>query len=129
MISIRAPRQEVETIIRYFFPAIDMYKRTRLQNLAHKEIISEEYLSAVVINALLDEVQTLINRKLVNTFSKKINVKMTEAQAAVFYKSLIALPLEPNQVYFQIIRNQWVDQLDQLLIRVGFYQRAAHPMP
>ena len=124
MIIIRSPRQEIEVIIRNFFPAINMYRRTRLLNVMHKEIISEEYLGAVIINELLTEVELLFNRKLVNTFGKKISVKFTEAQAAVFYKSLIALPLERDQVFYQNLRNQWVEELDGLLIRAGFYQRA-----
>lgn len=125
MIIIRSSRQELETILRIFFPVINMYRKTRLNNIMHKEIISEEYLSAVVINVLLSEVELLFNRKLINTFGKKISIRFSEAQAAVFYKALIALPVDQEHVYYNTIRNQWIVELDGMLIKIGFYKRAA----
>jgi hypothetical protein len=127
MIVLHTPRTDVETILRYLFVTINLYKRTRLENVKYMDVQSEEYLSAVVINCILDEVELVMQKKLINTVSKKTKIKFTEAQAAVLYKSLMALPIGSENVYFQILRNQWVERLDQQLITTGFYKNAAKP--
>lgn len=129
MVTIRTQRQEIETILYRFFPRMNLYKRTRLSNLAHLDLTSEAFLTAVVINCVLEEVELILKKRLINCATKTITVKLSEAQSAILYRSLIALPLENANVYEFSLRNQWVERLDQALILSGFYKRAEIQKP
>jgi len=125
MISIKFPRSHVKFIQDYFFPYINLHKQTRLNNVANESLISETYLSAIVINCILDEIQQLFTKKLVNTTGSNIKFEFTDAQAIVLYKTLIHYPLQKDNVYLQMIRNQWIQILDlqlqkeQILIKTA----------
>lgn len=111
MIIIRATRSEAETITGDFFRMINMYKRTRMENVKHLDRTSEEYLSALVINCLLTEIESLFQKKLKDLSRRKISVRLTDAQCVVLFKSLKVLPIDPNQVYYTLLRRQWVELL------------------
>ncbi len=116
MITLTTSRRCVREVKDYFFSYINLYKQTRLNNVAHHDGTSEEFLSAVVINCLLTEIELLFNKKLLNTTGPTINFKFTDAQGIVWYKTLLALPLRPDQDYFLMIRNEWVYILDKQII-------------
>lgn len=122
MIIIRSPRQDLEVLRDQFFPTINLYKDTRINNAAHLDRLSEQYFAAVVTNCLLTEVEIIINKKLVNTISKHLNIKFNNAQAAVFYRQLFVLPIDSKQFYLNMLRNKWIADLEQSLITIGLYQ-------
>jgi len=125
MILITAPRSEAETILRHFFPVINIYKATRINNVAHMDRLSEEYLSALVINCLVTELEKLFQKQLVNTVREKIKFQFSDAQAVVLYKSFMAMPLDAEKVYYNIIRNRWIEVFNQQLYKTAFYNIAA----
>src|SRR5687767_10100201 len=102
MITLKSSRTYVQVVKENFFPYINLYKKTRINNVAHHNIISEEYLSAVVINCLLSEIEQLLSKKLINTSGKNIKFDFTDAQGVLLYRTLIALPLPADNVYFQL---------------------------
>jgi hypothetical protein len=104
-----------------FFPAINLFKQSRLNNLVNQNKTGEEYLSAVVINCLLTEIETLFIKKLVTTSSHKIKFQFTDAQGVVLYRTLLHLPLPAGQIYHDMIRNEWIQLLDQELILNNIY--------
>jgi hypothetical protein len=129
MIILTTSRQDAETILQHFFPAFNMYKTTRVNNVKNRDRFSEEYLAAVVINCIIAEIELLFQKKLINTISKKINFRFTDAQAAVLYKSLMALPIDPEKIYFNILRNQWIKMFDLALLKGGVYKRVQPAEP
>lgn len=116
MIILHTTREHVQTVKKYFFPYVNMYKETRLNNISNKSIGSEEYLSALTINCIISEIEALFEKKLINTTGIKIKFKLSEAQAIVLYRTLLALPLPGNQVYFHVVRNDWIETLHRQLI-------------
>lgn len=122
MILLHTTRQYVKTVKDYFFPYINSYKDTRLNNVLHFSHISEEYLSAIVINSILTEIEQLFIKKLVNTTGAKIKFAFSDAQGIVLYKALLALPIPVDQYYLQKIRNEWVQLLDQQLLQNNLCQ-------
>ncbi|MFL5786728.1 MAG: hypothetical protein ACJ748_01635 [Flavisolibacter sp.] len=123
MIELRTTRHYTEAVRNHFFPYINLFKQTRLNNLAYKSLASEEYLSAIVINCLLKEIEDLLIRKLVTTKGYKLTFKFTPAQGVVLYKTLLALPIPSNQEYLNVIRSEWLQLIDQELIKQNLYQR------
>lgn len=121
MIVLRTSRQYTETVRDYFFPYINQFKETRIHNVRNQSVSSEEYLSAVVINCLLTEIEKLIIKKLVNTKSHKIKFEFSDAQAVVLYKTLLRLPLPADQFYMNMVRSQWLLLLDMELIKTNLY--------
>jgi hypothetical protein len=121
MITLKTYREYVEAASIYFFPFINEAKRTRLNNLPGSNLSTEEFMSAVVINCIIKEIEDLFDRKLVTTKSDKIKFEFTDAQGVVLYKTLIHLPLPREQVYFNQIRQEWILIIDQELIRLNLY--------
>lgn len=122
MILLHTTRQYVKTVKDYFFPYINSLKETRINNVLHFSHISEEYLSAIVINCILTEIEQLFTKKLINTTGPKIKFAFSDAQGIVLYKALLALPIPVDQYYLQKIRNEWVQLLDQQLIQNNLCQ-------
>jgi hypothetical protein len=122
MITLRTYRQYVETAVTYFFEYVDLYKQTRVNNLVQKNLQADDYLSAVVINCILDEIEWLFDKKLLTTKAQKIKFEFSDAQGIVFYKTLLALPLPKDQVYFHQIRQEWLELLHQELIQIHIYE-------
>lgn len=116
MITLRTTRQEVETAISHFYPYINLYKESRVNNLTTTSLANEEYLSTLVINCLLTEIEWLFKRKLINTKGPKMKFEFSDAQGVVLYKTLIALPLPGEQMYLQLVRSRWLQALDQEII-------------
>jgi hypothetical protein len=122
MITLRTYRQYVETAVTYFFEYVELYKQTRLNNLVQKNLETDDYLSAVIINCILDEIEWLFDKKLVTTKSHKLKFEFTNAQGIVFYKTLLALPLPKDQIYFHKIRQDWIELLHQELTKLHIYE-------
>jgi hypothetical protein len=123
MIKLYTYRQYVETARDQFFPAINLFKQSRLNNLIDQSMTGEEYLSAVVINSLLTEIEALFIKKLITTTGHRIKFQFSDAQGVVFYRTLLHLPLPSGQIYHDMIRNEWIQLLDQELIRNKLYQK------
>ena len=122
MITLRTYRQHVETASVYWFPFIREAKRTNLNNLQGRHITDTDYFSAVVINCILDEIELILDKKLINTKSQKLKFEFSNAQGIVLYKTLLHLPLPKDQPYFNQLRMEWLAALDQELIYLGIYE-------
>ncbi|HYC27335.1 MAG TPA: hypothetical protein VEB42_00950 [Chitinophagaceae bacterium] len=120
MIILRTTRHFVEAAKLSFFPYINLYKQTRLNNIAHKSLASEEYLNVLTLNCLLDEVEEMLTTKLASTQGPKINYKLSDAHGVVLYQVLLKLEL-PDEHYISMVRCNWIEQLDQEIIRNGLY--------
>lgn len=123
MILLHTYRQDLETVRNYFFPYIKLWKQTNLNNIRDTNVQGGEFLSVVAINCLIDEIILLIEKKLINTVSQSQKIKLSDAQGVIFYRILIALPLPAEQFYFNVLRNDYILQLDQQLIEKKIYQQ------
>jgi hypothetical protein len=121
MITLQVTRSEVQTVTGYFFSYIDLYKITRLKNVEHYDKLSEEYLSAVVINSLITELEELFKKKLATTRGWIMTFRFSDAHGIVLYKTLLALPIPRDQEYLDIIRNHWIHKLDRELQRIDLF--------
>lgn len=121
MITLHTTRHYAEAALLHFFPYLNLQKQTRLNDVAHLPISSKEYLQAVVINCLLDEIETLFKRKLVNTTGAKVKITFTDAQGVLFYQVLTHMPIDGEKLYQNMVRNQWLEDLDQEIIRQQIY--------
>lgn len=121
MITLTTTRHFAEAALQSFFPFLNLQKQTRLNDVAHRSIASKEYLQVVVINCLLEEIETLFKKKLVNTTGAKVQLKLTDAQGVLFYQVLTHMPIDGERWYENQIRNQWLQDLDQEIIRQQIY--------
>jgi hypothetical protein len=122
MIILTSNRSYVFTVKRDFFSSINLYKQTWLNNVLHLGATSHEYLSALTVNSLLSEVESILEKKLINTTGHKIKFQFSDAQGIVLYQALLALPLSSNNMYYHLIRNQWIEILDKQLQQKRLYQ-------
>lgn len=112
MITLHPPRSQVEAVQHYFYPIINMYKHSRLVTASYHGPTSEQYLFAQTISCLLAEIEITLQKKLITTTGKKIKLDLSDAQGIVLYRTLLAIPLPPENIYMQMIRNEWVQWLD-----------------
>lgn len=121
MILLRTPRNYAQCVVQKFFPYFNLQKQTRLNNIAHLSIQSQEYLALVVVNCLLSEIEEIIEKKLINTKSENITLKLSDAQGVLLYKILLAHPIDEREVYQQLVRSHWVEKLDGRMIMKQIY--------
>jgi|CXWL01.1.fsa_nt_gi hypothetical protein len=127
MIPLSTSRQDLEAARDYFIPFIKMWKGTNLNNLSNTSSQSAEYLFAIAVNCLIDEAVLLMQKKVLSS-SDKIKLKFSDAQAVVFYRMLIVLPVPAEQFYLNKLRNDWILQLDKLLIDKNIYQQPVNKL-
>lgn len=126
MITLLTTRQDIEAMDRFFFRYVEHLKETNLVNVAHHPVHSAEYLSVLAINCIIAELQNLIDKKLLNTSAPSQKIKLSDAQAVVFYKLLLALPLPKESYYLHKLRNDLIEQLDGQLILRNIYAQAVN---
>ncbi|RTL56250.1 MAG: hypothetical protein EKK37_17405 [Sphingobacteriales bacterium] len=122
MILLKLDRSHVQHVKQYFFPFIRLQADTRLNNLAHAQIMSDEWLTALTVNNITEEIMLQFEKKIINTTSRNITFKLSTAQAIVFYKTLLSLPLPAQQIYLNTLRNNIIEMLDLQLIKTNSYQ-------
>lgn len=122
MILLNTYRSYARAAKDYFFPYINLYKKSKVQNVARFSRVSEEFLTAIMLNCVLSEIELLFDKKLLNTSGSKIKFQFSDAQGILFYKTLMALPVPSDQYYLQKIANEWIQLLDQQIIRLGIYE-------
>lgn len=116
MIILRTSRQYIETFIMAFFSYIDAMKKTKLNNVMHHNATSDEYLSVIALNAVLNEVQLKFRKKLVNTTSHNLRIEFTIPQGTVFYKTLFLIPLDKEKPHAVAVVTNWILQMDGQII-------------
>lgn len=103
-----------ETVFRYF----NLLQLSNLKNVSGHGKTTGEYLTAKLFNCLLQEVELLVNKKLINTTSGTVRIKFTEAQIIAFYRGLLSMPVPADQYYLSIIRNSWIEILDRAILNM-----------
>lgn len=117
MIILATKRQYAEYANVQMFNYINLYKITQLKNVEGADKTSTEYLAARLIVSLLDEVELLLKKKLINTTKKNISIKMSDAAGIALYKMLLRLPVAADEWYFNHVRNAWIEALDRQIIK------------
>lgn len=120
MIILRTTRHFVEAAKLHFFPFINLYKQTRLNNIAHKSLASDEYMQALLMNCCLDEAEEMLTRKLASTTKPTIKYEFSDAQGIALYQALLKLEL-PEDIYTGMVRSNWIMLLDQEITRSRLY--------
>lgn len=122
-INITISRQFANNIQTYLIPYLKLLQQTNLNNVAHCSIQSKEYLLTLIINSLTDELILMINRKLINTTSKRLKFIFSDAVAVSFYLTLLNWPIEKNQFYLNQMRNLILQDMDKELTRNKIYKQ------
>jgi hypothetical protein len=123
MIILSTTRQFVEVAVHSFFPYIDLLKQTKINNVAHKDPRSDEFLSVIAINCILSEIQALFHKKLFNTKSITIRLDLTIAQGIVLFKTLSHMPFDERKEYLMMIVSDWIFKLDKEMIRLHIHEQ------
>jgi hypothetical protein len=115
MIKLSLPRPHVQYSQQTIFRYLELLQLSNRNNVLHLDNSNGERLTVKVLNCLLQEVDLVFKKKLINTTGQTINVKLTEAQAIALYKSLLKMPVSPDQSYLYMILTQWIHLLDKQL--------------
>lgn len=122
MITLHTPRQYVETFILTFFPFIDMWKKTQINNLVGEKAQSDRYLSAVAINCIIDELQNKFRKKILNCKGADLRIELSPAQGVILYKLLFNIPYDSEKPHFVAIFTSWIQLLDGQIITHKIYE-------
>ena len=117
MITLQSERVHLKHAYDYFFVYIHLWKQSQLENVKQQSKVSGEYLTVIMINSLLDDIEDLLEKKLLNTTGKIVRLKFSNAHGIIFYKTLLNLPLDAQAYYLNMIRNHWIEILNQQIIR------------
>ena len=126
MITIHTIRPHVRDFAPVLFSYIKLYKITRLNDVVHFPPTSKEYLSVVVINGNLTDLEQYFAKKLSRTTGHKIKFELSDALAVVLYLQLLHYPLHKDHFYFQSIRNNWIQLLDRALIQAAIISKTTY---
>jgi hypothetical protein len=123
MITLHTTRHQLEAFIAQVFPYIELAKTTRLKNVRPDSSIREDYLSATLVNCVLEEVQEKMVRKFHTTKKPTIKFEWSNAQGVVLYKTLQYLHDNSNNIFLGMTRADWIGQLDRELFREKLYEQ------
>lgn len=102
--QIKLTRDEARAIVTRFIPFLEQLCQTRIQD--NK---ANPY-SWQIIECCLQEVRIKIERRLL-TEGKNFTVKNSTAQGITFYHLLLLLPLDPADVWLNLLRQNIINQL------------------
>lgn len=112
MVTLHTHRNDAEYVLANLFPYIKFLKQTNLRNVANHSHVDDARLTVKLINSILDDVELLIRKKIVNTSGRNIKIKMSDAAAITLYKTLLNIPLEKEKMYLHGLRQAWIESLD-----------------
>lgn len=118
MITLTTTRQHAQYASPVIFNYVNLWCYSQLQNVKGMDKNSGEYLTMRLINCLLAEVELLFEKKLLNTKGPKINLQMSHAQGIAFYRLLLLLPMPASEAYLHMIRNNWIEIIDQQILKL-----------
>lgn len=106
MIILKLTRDQARSVQLNFFPYLSLLCEKNIRDTTNPD----ETLNARMIYCILNEIRKDVEKKLFNT-AKKIKFKFSDAQAIVMYKLMIALPLQPDQIWLINLRQHIVNIL------------------
>lgn len=118
MITLSITRQHAEYSVQTIFSYLNLLQLSNLKNVALHDKTSGEYLSVRLFNCLLQEIEYAVRRKLFTTTGAKLQIKLSDAQGIAFYKALLSMPVKTDQDYLFMIRNHWIEILDQQILKL-----------
>ncbi len=113
MIILHTHRQYAQVAHDSIFPYIKLLQQSHANNVSQHSRVSGEWLTVKLINSLLDEIKILLQKKLVNTSSRTVKIKLTDAAAIALYKTFLIIPIDENNYYLHLIRQEWITILDK----------------
>jgi hypothetical protein len=117
MISLRFSRQQTETVLYSFIPIMELYAETRVNNLAVYDVSTDATIHALVVKLTITEVENMLIDKLKTTRGHNISFRMPYAEALIFYRELLRLPVD--KYYSQQVRKEWIEAIESDL---AFYR-------
>lgn len=115
-ISISTTRHHLSYINTVFQTYVHHLKNTNLVNVANRQMLTEEFLMAKIVNSLLIDLEILFTKKLVSSFATKVKLNFTEAQAIALYKVLLGMPILKDDHYCHMVRQHWIEVLEKQII-------------
>lgn len=100
-------------------------QQTAFKSVGHLVVQSDEFLKVMVLQTLEEELIDRIKEKLDVGPVKNIKIKFSPAEAMAMYRMLLKLPVERDKVLLFGIIADWINELDQQLIKMGIYNLAA----
>jgi hypothetical protein len=115
MITLKLTRDNARIIERDFLPYMIMLAQSKLRS---AESLSNQYFIRKMFLSLMLEIQLKFKKKLLES-SAKIKFTFSEAHAIAFYIFLMKRPVDPDQVYVSLLRQQVCDLIyKQLLLPI-----------
>ena len=118
-VTISTLRTKAEAISDNVFPYIRLLQQSHAKNVANASRVSQEYLTVHLYNSLLVDIEKLLQRKLVTTTGSKLKLKLSVGHAVALYRTFLILPIDKNNFYLDMVRNEWVEELDKQLFSPG----------
>ncbi|MFZ4056974.1 MAG: hypothetical protein ACOYKE_02495 [Ferruginibacter sp.] len=116
MITLVCTRAETELMLNYFFGSIEYFKAAQVRSLDHLEKTAPENLMLKIFHIGLDEIELMLQKKLLITQGHKIRLKFTPVMSILFYRLLLTTPVDSNQFYILHLRNKWIEFFDKALL-------------
>lgn len=117
MITINIQRNFAEYTRDQIFNYINLWKNTQLQNVAHLQKSSGEYLTVRLINSLLQNVEYAFKRKLFLTAGKKVKISLNDAEGIALYKILLITPIDAKNIWAIAAINSLIEMIDQQILK------------
>lgn len=115
MFIFKSPRNYIELISLNFFPYINRWKESKLLEVSGKSLIEDSRLMAFMINSLLDDLELYLKKRSLNTTKDTVKIELSTAHGICLLKTLLALPIDENNVYENMVRQYFITELHMQL--------------
>ncbi|MBC7509793.1 MAG: hypothetical protein H7320_13755 [Ferruginibacter sp.] len=115
--QIKTTRHFLDCMCSNLVNYLPMLRRSLLKNVERCQKISGEFLSAKVMVEVVKDLEKALLKKQLNSTGEKIKLKLTDATGAALFKILLDFPMREEQTYDNLVRNNWLEQLNQQIIK------------
>jgi hypothetical protein len=123
--TIHLYRQYLETLSNNFFPEIVLFKTAALKQAKTFGETSKEFFSALIVTTLVNDINLLIKKRLLETTSPVIKIKLNSAQVVCLYNLLYNHPIANDKTFFLIVRQDTINKLHQAILTIALHAEVA----
>ena len=116
MILIITQYHGINCVGAFLINYLPMLRKTFIINSESCRGVNDLFLQNILIAAVIDELDILFTKKLASKPSQNVKINLTKPHAIVLYSALLNMPVSPNDVYVDWVRNNWVSQIHKQII-------------
>lgn len=115
MFSFKSPRNYIDLVNFNFFPYLNKWTESKLHDVRGQPLMEESRLMAFVMHSLLSDLENYFKKRSLTTTKDLVKIELSTAHGIYLLKTLLALPIDENNIYENMVRQFFITELHMQL--------------